>query len=174
MANIFWLFLRSPLRSLCFFYSFCAEILLVILRRLLLPHHPTYQSLRALFQRAYLSCAHLHYPQLVHRLPVSAPAERARKLTGPGWTGYLIPGQRKLEDFARVPGAEAKSVVLYAHGGGYATGEARMYLRYMERWVALAQNKGLDVVFVSVEYRTYHRHWPRVDQNYPLTNFHQR
>jgi acetyl esterase/lipase len=46
-----------------------------------------------------------------------------------------------------------KCVVLYAHGGGYARGEAKMYINYMERWVKAATLENLDMVFLSVEYR---------------------
>lgn len=44
-------------------------------------------------------------------------------------------------------------LVLYAHGGGYARGEARMYLNYMERWQREAEKVGLELTFLSVEYR---------------------
>ena len=44
-------------------------------------------------------------------------------------------------------------VVLYGHGGGYARGEARMYVPYMKRWVEVAEEKGLQIVFLSIEYR---------------------
>jgi carboxylesterase type B len=46
-----------------------------------------------------------------------------------------------------------RCIVVYAHGGGYARGEARMYLKYMERWEKVAKEMGVDVIFLSVEYR---------------------
>ncbi|KAK5400811.1 hypothetical protein LTR06_011232 [Exophiala xenobiotica] len=47
---------------------------------------------------------------------------------------------------------DMQCVAVYAHGGGYARGEARMYIRYMERWVRVAAEAGIHLTFVSVEY----------------------
>ncbi|KAF4996271.1 hypothetical protein FDECE_12515 [Fusarium decemcellulare] len=63
---------------------------------------------------------------------------------------------RDLDSFSSASpqqGAQKRCVALYAHGGGYARGEANMYVDYMERWVAVAKESGLDLVFLSVEYR---------------------
>lgn len=127
MANLAMLMLRNPLQSLYFSYSFLAQILLILLRRLLLPHFPVYQSIRLQVHRAYLASSALTFPNLVHRLPiVSCPQDVARQV-GTGWTGYVIPGQKELVKGSASGEYEKRCVVLYAHGGGYLRGEARMY-----------------------------------------------
>lgn len=152
MANLLLLLLRHPLRSLIFTHSFFSQILLAILRRLLLPHFPSHQSLRLQIQRAYLAAASLTFPDLTHRLPVgNLPPNRARKVGDS--PAYLIPGSRQLSDFASPKDGTQACVALFAHGGGYVRGEARMYANYMERWVRGAAQAKLDLVFLSVEYR---------------------
>lgn len=154
MANLWWLLLSHPLRTLLFSHSFLSQILLALLRRLLLPHFPSHQSLRLQLQRAYLSSASLTFPDLTHRLPVGfVSANRARKLDNV--PAYLVPGSRVLSDFGGPKRENRRCVVLFAHGGGYARGEARMYLNYMERWVRAAAQAGLDLVFLTVEYREF-------------------
>lgn len=152
MANILTLLLKNPGKATRFWYTFLVQVFLVLLRRLLLPHWPYYQTLRLQLQRAYLSSTNFHFPDLVHRLPIkSCPEIRARRL-GTDWTGYLIPGSVLKE--ATLDHGELRScVVVYAHGGGYARGEARMYMRYMERWVKEAEKHKLKLRFLSVEYR---------------------
>lgn len=151
--RVLLLLLRHPLRSIIFSHSFLAQVLLALLRRVLLPHFPHYQSLRVQIQRAYLSAAALTFPDLTHRLPVTnLSLKRARKLDD-GVPAYLIPGARPLSEFRLAQKGRQASVVLFAHGGGYARGEARMYVNYMERWVRQAAQTDLDLVFVSVEYR---------------------
>ncbi|PVH71629.1 alpha/beta-hydrolase [Cadophora sp. DSE1049] len=144
--------LESPIQSLLFSYSFIVGIFLILGRRLLLPQFPVYQSLRTQIQKAYLAAAAVHYPQLVHRLPVSCSQNEAREIVGIAWKGYLIPGQENIERFVNVPRNTRRSIVLYAHGGGYARGEARMYIPYMQRWIKCASERGLEIVFLSVEY----------------------
>jgi len=154
MANLLLLLLRHPLRSLIFTHSWFSQILLAILRRLLLPHFPCHQSLRLQIQRAYLAAAALTFPDLTHRLPVgNLPLHRARKVDGT--PGYLIPGSRQLSEFTCPKVGTKACVALFAHGGGYARGEARMYANYMERWVRGAAQARLDLVFLSVEYREF-------------------
>ncbi|KIW78550.1 hypothetical protein Z517_08388 [Fonsecaea pedrosoi CBS 271.37] len=101
----------------------------------------------------------MHYPELVHRLPILASPTRAQRVEGKTWMGYVIPGTSDLESIAngeshgQSEAASRTCVVLFAHGGGYARGEARMYLRYMERWIRFArEKKGMDLVFVTIEY----------------------
>ena len=153
MVRLIWQLIFNPVRTLAFLYSFSTQLAFVLLRRVLLPYEPIYQTLRLQSQRAYLSAANLHFPDLVHRLPVQASDSEARRI-GDKFTAYVIPGTERLEDFKGTETAK-RAVVLYAHGGGYARGEARMYRRYMRRWVKSAANRGLRVVFVSVEYRMY-------------------
>ncbi|KIV92791.1 hypothetical protein PV10_04057 [Exophiala mesophila] len=146
------LLLRHPLRTIIFSHSFLAQVLLALLKRVLLPHFPQYQSLRLQVQRAYQAAAALTFPDLTHRLPVTnLSLKRARKLDD-AVPAYLIPGARLLSEFHLAPKGRQASVVLYAHGGGYARGEARMYVNYMERWIREAAKANLDLVFVSVEY----------------------
>ncbi|KAK5045787.1 hypothetical protein LTR84_008880 [Exophiala bonariae] len=151
MANLWLLLLRHPLRAILFSHSFLSQILLTLLQRLLLPHFPSHQSLRLQIQRAYLSSASLTFPDLTHRLPVgNVPARRARKLEN--IPAYLVPGSRELSDFAGPKHETRRCVALFAHGGGYARGEARMYLNYMERWIRVAAQASLDLAFLTVEY----------------------
>lgn len=145
--------LRHPIQSFYFGYSFLVQILLILLRRLLLPRFPVYQSLRLQIHRAYLSTASITFPNLVHRLPIGASHVKRARSIGAGWTGYVIPAQRDLRDFTGNADGDKYCVALYAHGGGYAKGEARMYTNYMERWEKVATKAGLRLVFVSVEYR---------------------
>lgn len=160
MANLLLLILRHPLRSLYFSQAFLSQVLIIVLRKILLPYFPSYQSLRLQLQRAYLSSATITFPDLTHRLPVTRqPIARVRKLEG-NVPAYLIPGSGSLEDFSASISDQAtpkvrrqKCVALFAHGGGYARGEARMYLNYMERWVREAAVAHIDLAFVSVEYR---------------------
>lgn len=154
MANLWLLLMRHPLRSILFAHSFFSQILLVLLRRLLLPHFPSHQSFRLQVQRAYLAAASLTFPDLTHRLPVGKLApHRARKVENV--PAYLIPGSRHLSDFAGPKSERKRCVALFAHGGGYARGEARMYINYMERWVRGAAQEELDLVFLTVEYRGF-------------------
>lgn len=153
MANLFLLLLRHPLQALLFTHSFLAQVVLLLLRRLLLPHFPFYQSVRLQVQRAYLSSAALTFPNLTHRLPVgNLPVKRARRINVQ-LPAYLIPGSQTLHEFLERETNHQKCVALFAHGGGYARGEARMYVNYMERWVRFAAESNLDLIFLSVEYR---------------------
>lgn len=150
MVQLWELLLQSPLRSCRFLYAFGIQIFLVGLRSILLPTLPHYQSLRLQLHRAYWSSSSYYFPEVIHRLPVTnCPSERARRV-GSKFTGYIIPGSA---DLAVLAGKRKYCVVLYAHGGGYARGEARMYLNYMDRWVKGAAEAGLNLVFLSVEYR---------------------
>lgn len=79
-------------------------------------------------------------------------SRRARKLQE-DIPAYLIPGSRHLAEFRQSQNDIQKCVVLFAHGGGYARGEARMYVNYMERWITKGAQVGLDLAFVTVEYR---------------------
>lgn len=143
--------LGSPVLSAKFTYTFAVQVVLVCLKFALLPHLPRYQSFRTQIHRAYWSSSSTIFFPIIHRLPVTGcPEARARKI-GSGWTAYVIPGTQKLEAVVAEP---RTCVVVYAHGGGYARGEARMYLNYMERWQREAAELGLKIVFVSVEYRT--------------------
>jgi acetyl esterase/lipase len=96
------------------------------------------------------------FPDLVYRLPVGPVPESKAKQVHTSFNGYVIPGARSflLADIAKKP-STSQGVVLFAHGGGYARGEAKMYLDYMERWVTVATERGLDIVFMSVEYREF-------------------
>jgi hypothetical protein len=151
--NLLLLLLCNPLRALRFTYTWVAQSFLVGLRRILVPHVPVYQSLRTQLHRAYLSSAQL-LPEIVHRLPVGEVPESKAKEIKADFHAYFIPGDKffLLSQLAKSP-SQARCVVLFAHGGGYARGEAKMYMRYMERWERAAKESGLDLVFLSVEYR---------------------
>lgn len=156
MPRLIGMLLRHPISALYFSYSFFVQVLLVLLRRLLLPHFPIFQTLRIQIHRAYLSSSALTFPDLVHRLPVvNCPEARARKVGTAGWTGYVVPGQARLPERLTDVNGPSQMVVLYAHGGGYARGEARMYLNYMERWIKVAAKHDLRLMFLSVEYRKF-------------------
>ncbi|KAH0842475.1 hypothetical protein FOPE_07489 [Fonsecaea pedrosoi] len=157
MANLVLLLLKHPLRTLLFIHTFFSQISLVLLRRLLLPHFPVFQSLRLQIQRAYLGAAALTFPDLTHRLPVGDLSRRRARQVDEKVPAYLIPGTRGLSDFAQPKddGKKQRCVVLFAHGGGYARGEARMYVNYLERWVAESARRDLDLAFYSVEYREF-------------------
>ncbi|RMJ07960.1 hypothetical protein CDV36_012434 [Fusarium kuroshium] len=149
MWRLLQLMLGHPLRSLTFIYSFTTQVALILLKAVLLPHMPRYQSIRIQIHRAYWASSSTFFPALIHRLPVTGCAERRARRIGSGWKAYVIPGTRRIGEIAGKPGACA---IIYAHGGGYARGEARMYLNYMERWQAKASRLGLEMTFVSVEY----------------------
>ncbi|OQV06042.1 hypothetical protein CLAIMM_10680 [Cladophialophora immunda] len=152
MANLVLLLLRHPLRTLLFIHTFLSQVSLVLLRRLLLPHFPIFQSLRLQIQRAYLAAAAVTFPDLTHRLPVGNLSLRRARRVEEKVPAYLIPGTRQLSEFARSVKGKQQCVVLFAHGGGYARGEARMYINYMERWIAKSAQRDLDLAFFSVEY----------------------
>lgn len=100
--------------------------------------------------RAYWSSTSTFLFSIIHQLPIrDCPATRARRI-GKDWVAYVIPGTRSFDGAALTP---RSCVIVYAHGGGYARGEARMYLNYMERWQKDAAERGLELTFVSVEYR---------------------
>lgn len=148
------LVLEQPWSALVTLYVFATQVCLICLHRTLLPQWPRYQSFRLQLHRAWWAASSTHYPNLVHLLPItSCPDVRARKVGSSEWTGYLIPGTRVLTEIARSPPISKICVIIYAHGGGYARGEARMYLRFMERWEAKASRNGLNITFLSVEYR---------------------
>jgi acetyl esterase/lipase len=150
-----WRFLKCilshPIQATCFGYNFGAQVFLLCLKKVLLPFWPNYQSFRIQLQRAYWSSSSHSFPDLIHRLPVTyCPESRARKVGSESWTAYVIPGTRDLNETSD----GRRCVIIYAHGGGYARGEARMYLRYMNRWIKEASQAGLCLTFLSVEYRT--------------------
>ena len=152
--RLFELIVRHPLQALLFTYTFVAQSVLVVVKRVLLPHIPFYQSLRIQLHRAYLSSCSATFPDLAWRLPVGPVSQsKAQLIQEAEFTGYLIPGTRCIQDIVEIDTKTPKCVVLYAHGGGYARGEAKMYMSYMERWVSVAKESGLDLVFLSVEYR---------------------
>ncbi|PYH81918.1 alpha/beta-hydrolase [Aspergillus uvarum CBS 121591] len=153
MVKLWKLLLQNPVRSCRFLYTFGVQILLIGLRAILLPRLPHYQTLRLQLHRAYWSSSSYYFPELIHRLPVvDCPLARARRV-GAKFTGYVIPGTAELR---AKPNHKRQCVVIYAHGGGYARGEARMYLNYMDRWVTGAAKEGLELVFLSVEYPLTH------------------
>ncbi|KAJ3524630.1 hypothetical protein NM208_g11986 [Fusarium decemcellulare] len=156
MASLVVLLLKHPLRTLRFSYTFVTLLVLALLRRVLLPSFPSYQAFRIQCHRAFLSATSTAFPDLARRLPVGElPAARSRQIYS-DCAAYLIPGDRELDSFSSASpqqGGQKRCVALYAHGGGYARGEANMYVDYMERWVAVAKESGLDLVFLSVEYR---------------------
>jgi len=141
---------QNPLGSLKALYTCTCQTLLICLGFCLLPGLPRYQTLRQQIHKAYWASCSTYYSNIIHRLPVTrCPEERARRI-GSTWTSYVIPGTAKLNSSMNDNG---NVVILYAHGGGYARGEARMYLNYMERWQREASKVGLQITFVSVEYR---------------------
>jgi acetyl esterase/lipase len=146
--------LQHPLQAAQFTYYFITEVFLILLHRLLLPNFPHYQSLRIEIQRAYLSSTSLFFPTFTHRLPADYGPNEAAPIQGKGWRGYVIPGP-DTNILRHAIGDGNVRVVLYGHGGGYARGEARMYVPYMQRWVAVAREQGVEVVFLSVEYREH-------------------
>ncbi|KAF5640798.1 hypothetical protein F52700_3509 [Fusarium sp. NRRL 52700] len=153
MARAVALILLHPLQFVHFTYSFLCLVLVVLLRRILLPHFPSYQSLRLQLHRAFLSAASTTFPDLPRRLPVSKLDPARARVIFQLPTAYVIPGIYDLSKLAeaRFDGGK-KCVVLYAHGGGYARGQATMYVDYMERWIKVANQQGLELGFVSVEY----------------------
>ncbi|PPJ59594.1 hypothetical protein CBER1_01174 [Cercospora berteroae] len=84
-------------------------------------------------------------------MPADYPEKDALPVTGKGWSGYIIPGHDRAV-LSRATDKTNVTVILFAHGGGYARGEARMYVPYVKRWVACAKAAGLGIVFLSVEY----------------------
>ena len=156
------LIISNPFKAVKFLYTWAATSFLVLLQCLLLPHYPAYQDLRTRLQRAYLSSTVVAFPDLVHRLPVGPlPDSEACpiKSSSHDFEGYLIPGMKGtiVEVLASSGKCHDKCIVLFAHGGGYSKGEARMYLNYMKRWERVAREQGLDLVFLSVEYRQSHQ-----------------
>ncbi|KAF5573174.1 hypothetical protein FPANT_12545 [Fusarium pseudoanthophilum] len=153
MARAVAVILRHPIRFIHFSYAFVCLLLVVFLRRILLPHFPSYQSLRIQIHRAFLSASATTFPDLPRRLPVGKLNPAQARIIFDQPTAYVIPGGREPAEFLDEGLAKDKRcVVLYAHGGGYARGEARMYVDYMQRWIKLANEQGLGLVFVSVEY----------------------
>jgi acetyl esterase/lipase len=153
MPSLLWMILRSPLQTIKLLYSFSILASLESARRLFLPQFPSYQSLRIRLFRAYLAAAHVHYPEIIHRLPVSDNEARAKCVEKANFKAYVVPASTVLGDWERDDGPSRRCVVLYAHGGGYARGEARMYLRHMERWICEARKRNMDLTFFTVEYR---------------------
>ena len=156
MAKLYHLLLSNPVKSLLVLYSFLARAFIVLLRHALLAHFPQYQSLRIQLQRCYLAACSLHFPDLTHRLPADeVHVTKARFIDKKEFKAYVVPGTVSIRHtFAKDRTLERPgAVIIYAHGGGYARGEAKMYLNYFYRWVAVAAQKGIDIVFVSVEYR---------------------
>lgn len=153
--NLLLLLLRNPVSTLRFLYTWSALSAIVILKRILVPHISQYQSIRIQLQRAYLLSCSSTFPDLTHRLPVGQVSQaRATQISTTEFNGYIIPGSQSpvLEGLAK-SSHQTQCVALYAHGGGYARGEAKMYMNYMERWVRKARESGLDLAFLSVEYR---------------------
>jgi acetyl esterase/lipase len=144
--------LQNPVQAIKFTCCFFAQLLLIALHHILLPSFPQYQCLRIEVQRAYLISTSLYFPTFTHRLPADYGPNDAISISGKGWSGYVIPGPDP-DVLKQAAGNGELKVVLYGHGGGYARGEARMYVPYMKRWVEVARHKGLEIVFLSVEYR---------------------
>ncbi|KAL4889494.1 alpha/beta-hydrolase [Aspergillus ambiguus] len=156
MPQLWKLLLQNPIRFFKFLHAFIAQLSLIALEKLLLPGWPHVQSFRLRLHRAYWASSSYYFPELIHRLPVTnCPSTRARRV-GSDWTGYIIPGTKDIGGSKSDDAIAAPCVIVYAHGGGYARGEARMYLNYMERWVSEARKTGIDLMFVSVEYPLTH------------------
>lgn len=152
--NLLLLLLRNPIRGFRFLYTWLAQSGLVVLRRILLPHIPHYQSLRLQLQRAYLLSCSTQFPDFTFRLPIGLVSDTKAKRICDDFVGYLIPGRKAgLIDVVAGGDTANRCIVLYAHGGGYARGEAKMYIKYMERWERVAKELGVDIIFLSVEYR---------------------
>lgn len=154
--HLLLLLLRNPISTLRFLYTWSALSAIVILKRILLPHISQYQSTRVQLQRAYLLSCSSTFPDLTHRLPVGQVSQaKATKIGTTEFDGYVIPGTQSsvLDRLTKSDSPRTQCVALYAHGGGYARGEAKMYMNYMERWVQKARYSRLDLVFLSVEYR---------------------
>ncbi|KAK4636479.1 Esterase [Fulvia fulva] len=151
MPSLPWQILHHPLEAINFLYYFTVQLLLLTLHRILLPHYPYYQSFRTQVQRAYLASTSLCFPTLTHRLPATYTLQQAARIHGTGWNGYVTPGDQ-VDRLHSAGDSDDVGIVLYAHGGGYARGEARMYYWHTRRWIEVAKAKGLEVIFVSVEY----------------------
>lgn len=152
--HVLLLLLRNPISTLRFLYTWITLSSIVILKRILLPHISQYQSTRVQLQRAYLLSCSSTFPDITHRLPVGQVSQARATQIGTDFVGYVIPGtQSPILDSLTKSSQKTQCVALYAHGGGYARGEAKMYMNYMERWVQKARESGLDLVFLSVEYR---------------------
>ncbi|KAF9781428.1 hypothetical protein IL306_014047 [Fusarium sp. DS 682] len=153
MARAVTVILRHPIQFIHFSYAFLCLLLLVLLRCILLPHFPSYQSLRIQIHRAFLSAASTTFPDLPRRLPVGKLDPARARVIFECPTAYVIPGSYEPSKFFETRLPEGKRcVVVYAHGGGYARGEATMYVDYMERWIKVANEQGLELAFVTVEY----------------------
>ncbi|EME82840.1 uncharacterized protein MYCFIDRAFT_196288 [Pseudocercospora fijiensis CIRAD86] len=148
LLKLIWL---NPLQTIRFTYTFVIQASLVVLKRVLLPHVPSYQSFRLQLQRAYLSSCSLTFPNLTWRLPIGdLPEHKAKRLdVGSSVMLYAIPGWTWEK---RRCGIGKNIIALYAHGGAYARGEAKMYIESMERWERAATERGWGLTFVSVEY----------------------
>ncbi|KAF5857630.1 hypothetical protein ETB97_005483 [Aspergillus alliaceus] len=152
MVKLWKLLLRNPIRSCRFIHAFVTQVFIVTLKRALLPGWPHYQSYRLQLQRCYWASSSFYFPEVVHRLPVTdCPSSEARRV-GLDWSGYVIPGTKNLKDLQFSDLNPNTCIAIYAHGGCYARGEARMYLNYMKRWTQGAAAVGLDITFLSVEY----------------------
>ena len=147
------LLLQHPVEAVIFSYTFAAQSFIVLLKRTLLPHISQYQSVRIQLHRAYLSACSATFPDLTHRLPVGPVPDHKARQVGTDFTGYIIPGYKDFKTPTAAHQGHGLCAILYAHGGGYARGEAKMYINYMERWEREAAKIGLDIVFLSVEYR---------------------
>lgn len=145
--------IQHPIQAVVFFYGFLVRVLIVLGSRILLPNAPRYQSLRTELQRAYLTSTSLNFPDLTFCLPAAYPESQAFPIQGSGWKGWLIPGGKDaLSTLERAAKQDDHRVVIYAHGGGYARGTARMYTPYMHRWAGGATGHGIKLIFLSLEY----------------------
>ena len=138
---------HHPLQALVFLYTFVVQSLLVLLRRTLLPHISQYQSVRLQLQRAYLSSCSATFPDLTHRLPVGPVPDNKAKRVGTDFTGYLIPGYKNLKADAVRHSGHSSCVILYAHGGGYARGEAKMYIKLYGKMGTRSRRSWLEHCF---------------------------
>ncbi|KAH8754663.1 Alpha/Beta hydrolase protein [Hyaloscypha sp. PMI_1271] len=151
MASRSILILRHPWKFLKFSWAYLRYLLLALADRLLFPFACRPISLHTETARCYLGASLSCFVELIFSAPPGLGPDDFEAVKLKGVPAVLVPPGKKLETLSRQ--TERTVVLLYAHGGGYAFGEALMYIDAYKRWIREAEANGLCLIIVSVDYR---------------------
>lgn len=147
------LILTQPWKLVRSIYHTSALGVSVLLDRMLLPFACRAVDFRTQLYRCYLGGFLANFWDLLFKAPLNLSRSRyADQILG-GVPCVIVPrdaGAALHKDHQDI--REQSLILLYAHGGGYAFGEPLMYIETYERWVRRAEEQGLKLVVVSVDY----------------------
>ncbi|KAI9814056.1 MAG: hypothetical protein M1827_003520 [Pycnora praestabilis] len=128
-----------------------------LIEYLLLPPASRPVTLRTELARCFIGSFLENLPALFLRAPLGLRDDEYRKVNIGGVQAVMVPPDVLLnaDTFNTFP---APLVLLFAHGGGFVLGEPLMQIPTYKRWIKAANDHGLALVIVSVDYRLCDKH----------------